>query len=465
MKNPAWEWYIDGRKSEEETYLPPTLALVLCIAFVLFLLRLERKQSADVSRTLWIPTIWILVTASKPLAAWFRVWSSDPEQGGDLDLAFQAAFILVGIVILIRRDFNWSAAMRENAWLMALVIFMLISTLWSDLPLLSIKRWGKELLAILMAFVVLSEPSPRHAMESILKRTTYILIPFSPILIKYFPEYGRLYNRWSGDEMWIGAANHKNSLACLCIISATFLIWSLIRRWQGNNPVGWKYQTYAEIMLLALAFWLLGGPQGSIFYSATSVYALCAGLLVYGGFHLAKRNKIQVSGGILTTLVTVIIVFGIVSIFTGGSRLGFFASAAGRDATLTGRTQVWTSLVPTVMKSPFVGRGFGVFWTPRRQDLFQISGAHNGYLDVLLGLGIVGILLVSSFFLSSCRKAYRELSHDFDWGALWICYIIMSVVHNMGESSINSFTGYLSAIVLFITVSSTNIIRAGGRTN
>ena len=139
------------------------------------------------------------------------------------------------------------------------------------------------------------------------------------------------------------------------------------------------------------------------------------------------------------------------------------ASAAGRDATLTGRTQVWASLVPILMKSPIVGGGFGVFWTPERRDLFQISGAHNGYLDVLLGLGFVGIFLVSIFFISSCRKAHRELSHDFDWGVLWICFIIMSVVHNMGESSIDSFTNYPTAIILFITVSSTSIIRAGGR--
>ena len=110
-----------------------------------------------------------------------------------------------------------------------------------------------------------------------------------------------------------------------------------------------------------------------------------------------------------------------------------------------------------------MGGGFGVFWTLERRNFFQISGAHNGYLDVLLGLGLVGTLLVSAFLLSSCRKAHRELSHNFDWGVLWICYIIMSVVYNMGESSIDSLTNYLTAIILFMTVSSTGIIRAGVR--
>jgi len=407
----------------------------------------------------------MLVTASKPLGAWFRVWSTDPEQGSPLDLAFQVFLILAAIVILVRRDFDWSGAVRGNAWLMALVIFMLISTLWSDLPLLSLKRGGKELLAVLMAFVVLSEPSPRRAVESILRRTTYVLIPFSPVLIKYFPYYGRLYSRSSGGEMWTGVANHKNSLASICIFSVILLIWSLIRRRQGKNPAGWRYQTHAEILILAIALWLMGGPQGSLFYSATSVYALIGGLLVYGGYYLAKRRKKPVSGRSLTTLVTGIIVFGTISIFTAGFGLRFFTSTAGRDATLTGRTQVWSALIPIVMRSPVVGGGFGVFWTPARRDSFDISGAHNGYLDVLLGLGFVGIILVSFFYLASCRNARRELSHDFDWGVLCISFIIMALIHNMGESSISSFNNYLTGIVLFIAVSSTNVIRASGRTD
>ena len=452
-------------KIREETHLPPTLALVLCLAFIYFMLRLERRQSTDVSRVLWVPTIWMLVTASKPLGAWLHVRSTNPEQGGTLDLVFQAALILVAIVILSRRHFDWSGTIRKNAWLMAFVAFMLLSVLWSDFPWLSFKRWGKELLAVLMAFIVLSEPSPRRAMESIFKRMTYILIPLSPVLIKYFPEYGRLYTPWSGEVMWTGVANHKNSLASLCIISATFLIWSLVRRRQGHNPAGWKYQTYAEILILAMAFWMLGGPGGNVFYSATSIYAFSAGLLVWGACSLAKKRGTSLSAKILTPLVIGIIVFGTVSVFTAGSRLGFFASAAGRDATLTGRTQVWTSLVPVVMKSPMLGKGFGVFWTPERREYFQISGAHNGYLDVLLELGFVGIILVSAFYLSACGKARRELLRDFDWGVLWMASIIITLVHNMGESSLSSFTNYLTAAVLFMTVASTNMTRAGARTD
>jgi exopolysaccharide production protein ExoQ len=431
--------------------------LSLCLAFIYILFRNDQGQNTGTSKALWIPLIWTLVEASKPLGAWLRVGSTDPQQGSPLDLAFQAVLILVALVVLGRRQFDWSSAMRENIWLMALIVFIVLSMLWSDFPLLTIKRVIKQLLAILMALVILSETRPHRALETILRRTTFVFIPLSPVLIKFFPEYGRLYTPWSGEEMWIGVAGHKNSLAALCIMSGLFLIWSLVRRWRGNNPAHWKYQTHTEILLLALSFWLLGGPDRRIFYSATSIYALVAGLLLYGGLNLAKRRKWRISSGVLMTLVLIIIIFGTLSAFTGGSKLGGFATATGRDSTLTGRTKVWNALVPVVMRNPVVGGGFGVFWTPERRDFYGFSGAHNGYLDVLLGLGFVGLVLVTVFLLSSCRKAHRELSRDFDWGALWLGYLIMSVVHNMGESSIDSFTIYLTAIILFFTVSSASI--------
>jgi exopolysaccharide production protein ExoQ len=442
--------------------LPPTLALALCLLFIFILLRSERREDAAVSRALWVPTIWLLVTASKPLGVWFQLKNSDLDQASPLDLVFQVGLMLAAIAILNARRFDWSGAVRENKWLMALIAFMLLSTLWSDLPAQTLRRSAKELLAVLLAFVVLSEPSPRRALESILRRATYVLIPLSPILIKYFPQYGRLYTPWSGAQMWTGVANHKNSLAQICIISAAFLIWSLVRRRQGHNPAQWKYQTHAEIILLALCFWLLGGPDKWIFYSATSVYALTAGLLFYVALALAKKIKLRLPAILPVMIIALIIIVGTVSVFTSGSSLTGFASAARRDTTLTGRTQVWDSLVPVVKQSPWIGKGFGVFWTNERRNLFQIANAHNGYLEVLLGVGFIGLALLAAFLISSVRKAHRELSRDFDWGAFWICILLMAVVHNMGEPSFDSFANFQTAVLLFITVSSTAIIRARG---
>lgn len=305
-----------------------------------------------------------------------------------------------------------------------------------------------------MAFVVLSESSPRRAMEHILRRTTYILIPFSLLLIRYFPIYGVEYGLWSGKLMWRGVATQKNGLVLLCIIAALFLIWSIVKRWKGNIAPIWKYQTYTEIFVLILTFWLIGGPERSLFYSATSIFSFGIGLLVFLGFHLFRKLEINIKAGALVTIVAIIIIFGVASVYLGGSNVGFFASIAQRDTTLTGRSGVWEKLLPVAMQNPIVGSGFGGFWTQNARMLFEIANAHSGYLDVFLGLGFIGLLLVSIFLLSSCRKAQRELSSNFDWGILWICYIIMAVIHSISESSIDSLTRYIMAVLVFMSISS-----------
>ena len=168
-----------------------------------------------------------------------------------------------------------------------------------------------------------------------------------------------------------------------------------------------------------------------------------------------KKYKIYLGANALVAIIAAGIIFGTITVFVGGSTVGTFTSTLGRDATLTGRTEVWAALLPVAMQQPVLGHGFGGFWTSETREVYQISGAHSGYLDVLLELGFVGLLLISIFLLSFTHKAQRELVHNFDGGSFWICYLLMFVLFNITESSITSFTNNLSAIFLFLAVSST----------
>jgi exopolysaccharide production protein ExoQ len=438
--------------------MPPILALLLCAIFVVFLLWLEHKQSPNVTRALWLPTIWMLYTASKPLGAWFpSLGLSDPELGSPLDRIFLIVLLCASLLLLIRRKFDWGNAIKENVWLILLLLFMLLSISWSSIPFVSFKRWTRELIAVSMAFTVLSEPLPRASIESILRRTTYVLIPFSVLLIKYFPEFGVEYSRWSGTRMWIGIATQKNGLGRLCLIAAFFLIWSLGRTLKGATPYVWKYQAHTEFIMLVSTFLLMRGPSGSFFYSATSFYALCTGLLVYWGLKIIKKMGRILTARTLMIIVSIVVIFGIAVLFTGGSSMGTFASSAGRTATLTDRTLIWAVLLPIAMQRPILGHGFGGFWVTGKSSYFDVLEAHSGYLDMLIGLGFMGLLLISIFLLSSSWKASRELLENFDWGALWLGFLIITVVHNITESSIHSFTTQLTAIILFFSVSSTRV--------
>ncbi|MGA9657526.1 MAG: O-antigen ligase [Asticcacaulis sp.] len=73
----------------------------------------------------------------------------------------------------------------------------------------------------------------------------------------------------------------------------------------------------------------------------------------------------------------------------------------GKDPTLTGRTEIWASLMRLSDKHPWLGYGYKAFWTPysipasvvRAETQWGVPSAHNGWLDLLIQLGWVGVVL------------------------------------------------------------------------
>ena len=335
--------------------MPPKFALIICTVFVFFLLRMERKQSPQVSRVFWIPTCWMLVIASKPLGTWFQF--GEGAAGSLLDQLFLVTLFCLSLFILASRNFAWSRAIKENPWLYLLIGYMLGSVFWSDIPFISLKRWVRELVAVLMAFIVLSEQYPRQAIESLFKRAIYILIPLSLILIKYFPEYGVQF-RNQGGLMWIGVTLQKNGLGRLCMIAVFFLSWKLVRRWQGKDIPVSKYQTLADLSILILTLYIMIGPDDQ--YSATALASLIVGLATFFCMLLMKKFKISLGVNTLTMIMAFIIGIGILQPFIGGSAVSGFASTMGRNSTLTGRTEIWAELTPLAMRQPIFGSGLGL---------------------------------------------------------------------------------------------------------
>jgi exopolysaccharide production protein ExoQ len=424
--------------------MAPTLALVFCTVFVLILLQLERRVSRGVSAALWVPILWILAISTKPLAIWFGL-SGDNESGSELDRLVLSALGVLAVAVLAHRRFDWFGALRRHGWLLALLAYMLASTLWSDIPLIAFRRWMREIITLVMALVMMSEADPRQALRSLLRRSVYILIPFSLALIKYYPVLGRAYGRWSGAGMWVGVTVQKNSLGRLCLIAAFFLLWALYCCRREPEKAGGRRHRWADLSVLVLALYLLKGAEDS--YSATSLGALAAGTIIFVGLVWLRKLKLQVPQSILLALLIFLIGFGTATPFLGGSNVASFTSALGRDDTLTGRTEVWAALVPVVKRQPLFGSGFGSFWTTERRVEYQISHSHNGYLDSLLELGAVGLALNTFWLLSCARKLRAALAEDYDGASLGICFLLIALICNFTESILTSFTEPMTALL------------------
>ena len=438
--------------------MPAPLALLLCSVFVLGLLWVERRQSRDASVTSWIPTVYLLLVSSKPLAIWFGL-PGDNETGSVLDRLVLAALALAGVAVLGWRGGRWTGALRGSGWLLALLAYMLVSTFWSDIPAIALKRWVRQAIVVIMALMVASERNPLQALASVLRRSAYVLIPFSIVLIKYYPGLGVDYASWSGLKMWVGVTLHKNSLSSVCTASVFFLLWATYRRWRDGLPVFRNLPGAADVAVLLLGLHLLKGAENA--YSATSLVMFALGLSGLAGLHWLRRQNTTVPLLALLALLCFVIGYGVAAPFLGGSNVAAFSSALGRDATLTGRTETWAQLVPVAMSQPLLGSGFGSFWTTDRREFYRMSNGHNGYLDTILDLGFAGLAIYAAWLISCAWHFHRGLAKDYDWATLGICFVLMAAVQSIAESSFSSLTAILLAVIIAASFSTAVTSAAG----
>ncbi len=363
--------------------------------------------------------------------------------------------MLIGLsgLILFRRRINWSQILKYNFWLILMFVYAGISISWSEIPFVSFKRWFRSTGDILIALVVLSERMPLSALESVIRRCAYVLIPFSLVLVKYMPHLGRAYASWSGGEMWTGVTLQKNSLGELCGLSIFFLMWALLREWRSGGL--WKntVQNCADVFVLVIALFLLRGPEDS--YSATAVGSLMIGIILL--FLLMGRENLSrsVASSLKAASVSLVLMY----LLFYDSIMQIIAPALGRDETLTGRTDMWGPIIEFASRNPLFGVGYGGLWAPGNWELeaiftphFILANAHNGYLAIYVELGVVGLILLGLFLLAYCGRVRNGIKHSLDWGIFGICLLPMAMLQNYSEVSFFQSPNYLWSMMVFLTV-------------
>ncbi len=94
--------------------------------------------------------------------------------------------------------------------------------------------------------------------------------------------------------------------------------------------------------------------------------------------------------------------------------------ALGKDPTLTGRTDLWPFVIADIGQKPMFGWGYVGFWTPANhavQEIIDAIGwnapeAHNGPLELLIQLGLVGTALFAWLIIRNGMLAVRCLALD-----------------------------------------------------
>lgn len=428
--------------------MPPQLALLLTSAFVLIVLTIEYRRSDITSAASWILSLWLAYSGSKGIGAFLDI-NTTIESGSLPDRYFLLSVGIVGILILFKRGFPLGAALKRNGLFVLILAYMLLSVVWAKAPGISFRRWGRELITLIMICLLISEEFPAKTFVSAFKRAIYFYLPFSILLIKYFGIFGREYNRWTGELMWVGLASQKNGLALFCAFSIIFLIWSL---WQ--DLVNWrmlesKLPPLVDIFMLGLAIYLMMGPQRTLTYSATSFLSLLTGLIAMLILKQAAKKEKRLDKNI-AAFALIFIIIGTFMALLGKIPIKGLPQMLGRTETLTDRTEIWNSLLPYAQKHFILGYGYGGFWTTSLRTSIA-SHAHNGYLDAILNLGIVGLILLIVFLIKISATCARLIDSEWNICLLFLAIVFMYLVHNMAEVSLGDFQSLPSALIAMIS--------------
>lgn len=118
-------------------------------------------------------------------------------------------------------------------------------------------------------------------------------------------------------------------------------------------------------------------------------------------------------------------------------------TALGRDPTLTGRTTLWISVIESIRQHPWIGYSYGAFWNARSEAAlmtwnqigWDAPHAHNGYLEILLDVGVVGAILFGLSFGLTFSRALQWIRHHRTRSGLWpVTFLSFMLAYSLGES-------------------------------
>lgn len=417
--------------------MPPSIALILWMVLLLGLLRFDPGRESKASWALWLPIIWMFIAASRLPSQWlggvYGAANQTIEDGNPLDRAIFTVLILLEIAILMSRSFNWGSFITKNSALTALLILGLASVLWSDFPFVSFKRWFRDFGNYLSVLVVLSDSRPMEAVCSVLRRMGYLLIPLSILLTKYFPQIGKQYEIWTGVSMYVGATTSKNMLGVLCLVCGLFYFWDTVARWSDRKERRTRRIILVNAVLMGMTLWLL-----HLASSATSSVCLALGCLLIVAAHMRMFKRSPV---LLKILVPTCFVLYLILAF-GFNLNGSLAGTIGRNGNLTGRTDLWRILLGMHI-NPLLGSGYESFWLGSRLEWVYykfgfVNEAHNGYLELYLNQGLIGLLLLIAFLMGSYRTICRRLSPFSNFASLSLALWTVLLFYNVTEAAFKS---------------------------
>lgn len=340
-----------------------------------------------------------------------------PTEGSPVWKLIRALSYLSVAMILVPYYRETVFVVRRNWFLAALVLLALVSCVWSETPGLvlqySIAAFGTTLLGVALAVLLSLEEQLR-----LLSWLFRIMSVLSLACIVLLPSYG-LSSDTAAHE-WRGVFGYKNVLGSM-------MAMSVLVEWQLPTHTRFSRTLSRLALLLSAVLLLFSG-------SMTPAMALGGSIVLIEIYKVAsQRLRIPLYATVLATLLMVL-----PGMMVLGVNSEAIASALGRSSDLTGRTEIWSGVVSFIPERPILGYGYSGFWVGAASaSVNQAMYSHNGYLEIVLSLGVVGLVLTLGFLGTAVKRAYNWSERGQSRTGLWpLSFLLFFMLHNLGECTI-----------------------------
>jgi exopolysaccharide production protein ExoQ len=303
-------------------------------------------------------------------------------------------------------------------------LLAIASTAWSQEPLGSFRKGSWLLVSTLFAIYLLKALGPRQ-LVSLLMFVGTVASLLSIFFCVALPSYGLDNSVGANAGSWQGIFPQKNSaaMALVFLLSPVFI---------PSETSGVRQSR--RLMYGFLVVFLIIMSQSRTAWGITLLYAgLMLALRIIGKFP-------RLQSVLLAALASMLVILGGVVIAT---HVDAITALMGRDATFSGRTEIWAAVLRSIGKRPFLGYGYNAFWIGFKGEVinvllaarFSLTHAHNGFLNVCVELGLVGVAGVVLMLLVSLKNAVIAFgprrSPFVDW---YIGLVFLTIGFNLDES-------------------------------
>jgi len=349
----------------------------------------------------------------------------DPLQtGGDQVPILRMMWLPVYGLIALLAMFRLPQLLRF--WAPALAFFILVgwaglSVMWSIDPDTTLRRAIALAATTLLGLYLASSLGGRRFAE--LTALTMLLLALGSYFVCLaVPSMGVSHDVNAGT--WRGLWYEKNEMGAMMVYASLAAVAALL-----TNPR--RRLLWAGSLVLFI---------GLIIMTRSATSLLCL-MIVLGGATVFTFMRLGQAASVLAVWLGVTGFAALAGLYIFAPT--FFYAALGKDATFTGRTDIWNAVLRAHEAEPVLGYGYAAFWG-RHSDIanwirdalqWRVPSAHNGWLDLLIQLGLVGVVIYALIFGASLLAAVTRHQRVGDgyWATL---FLAVYTLQTMSESII-----------------------------